>query len=80
MEGRLSRTPVSAGPAGVEPGQHAAPPPPPPPQPLSPLQSGVPNMGLVIFMQVLATKCTDFGSVCCIGTCELLRIYWQAAR
>ncbi|GFH25303.1 hypothetical protein HaLaN_23242 [Haematococcus lacustris] len=42
-------------------------------------QSGCPNMGLVIFMQVLATSCTDFGSVCCIGTCDLLRNYWQAA-
>ncbi|KAL6754399.1 hypothetical protein V8C86DRAFT_2703033, partial [Haematococcus lacustris] len=35
---------------------------------------------LVIFMQVLATKCTDCDSVCCIGTCVLLRIYWRAAR
>ncbi|GFH16601.1 hypothetical protein HaLaN_13046, partial [Haematococcus lacustris] len=43
------------------------------------LQSGAPNMGLVIFMQILAQHCTVFDSVCHIGTCELLRIYWQAA-
>ncbi|GFH21900.1 hypothetical protein HaLaN_19282, partial [Haematococcus lacustris] len=30
-------------------------------------------------MQGLAPECTDSGSVCCSGTCELLRIYWQAA-
>ncbi|GFH29773.1 hypothetical protein HaLaN_28491, partial [Haematococcus lacustris] len=37
-------------------------------------------MGLVIFMQVLAQYCTVFDSVCHIGSCVLLRIYWQAAR
>ncbi|KAJ9516510.1 hypothetical protein QJQ45_011138 [Haematococcus lacustris] len=42
--------------------------------------SGCPNMGLVIFMQILFQYCTISDSVCHIGTCELVRIYWQAAR
>ncbi|GFH19926.1 hypothetical protein HaLaN_16958, partial [Haematococcus lacustris] len=42
--------------------------------------SGVPNMGLVIFMQILTLYCAVFDSVCLIGTGELLCVYWQAAR
>ncbi|GFH06857.1 hypothetical protein HaLaN_01565, partial [Haematococcus lacustris] len=42
--------------------------------------SGGPNMGLVIFMQILSQICTVFNSVCHIGSCEAMRFILPSAH